>query len=186
MSDPMQEIMASFFVECEELLEALLDALQLMADGESDVETINVAFRSVHSIKGGAGAFGLDELVSFAHQFETVMDRCRDGSLEIDAKLIDLFFRCSDMLSDLVRCSRDGEDIDDVATGKLIADLAVYAAPPETPKTKTQSIFNRWCLIWMTWEVAMDRGCPTSACPTLICLIWMLRPTSTCPTSTRR
>ena len=129
MSDPMQEIMASFFVECEELLEALLDALQLMADGESDVETINVAFRSVHSIKGGAGAFGLDELVSFAHQFETVMDRCRDGSLEIDGKLIDLFFRCSDMLSDLVRCSRDGEDIDGDATGKLIEDLAVYADP---------------------------------------------------------
>ena len=121
--------MASFFVECEELLEALIDALQLMADGESDVETINVAFRSVHSIKGGAGAFGLDELVSFAHQFETVMDRCRDMSLEIDAKLIDLFFRCSDMLSDLVRCARDEETIDADATEKLIADLAVYADP---------------------------------------------------------
>lgn len=119
--------MASFFVECEELLEALLDALQLMADGENDVETINVAFRSVHSIKGGAGAFGLDDLVSFAHQFETVMDRCRDGSLEVDRKLIDLFFRCSDMLSDLVRCARDGEDIDAETTGKLIEDLAVYA-----------------------------------------------------------
>lgn len=121
--------MASFFVECEELLEALLDALQLMADGENDVETINVAFRSVHSIKGGAGAFGLDELVSFAHQFETVMDRCRDGSLDIDSKLIDLFFRCSDMLSDLVRCARDGEDIDTDATAKLIEDLSVYADP---------------------------------------------------------
>ncbi len=119
--------MASFFVECEELLEALLDALQLMAEGESDVETINVAFRSVHSIKGGAGAFGLDDLVSFAHQFETVMDQCRDGTLDIDAKLNDLFFRCCDNLSDLVRCSRDDEANDAETTAKLIEELGTYA-----------------------------------------------------------
>ena len=84
VSDPMQEIMASFFVECEELHESLVDALQSMADGDADVETINVAFRAVHSIKGGAGAFGLDALVDFSHQFETVMDACRSGTLGID------------------------------------------------------------------------------------------------------
>ena len=110
MSDPMQEIMASFFVECEELHEALIDALQSMADGAHDNETINVAFRAIHSIKGGAGAFGLDDLVSFSHQFETVMDACRSGDLAITGDLVQLFLRCGDMLSDLIRCSRDGED----------------------------------------------------------------------------
>ena len=66
MSDPMAEIRASFFIECEELLEALQDGLQAMFDGARDDETVNVVFRAVHSIKGGAGAFGLDELVAFA------------------------------------------------------------------------------------------------------------------------
>jgi len=33
--DPMIEIRASFFVECEELLEALQDGLQIMDDGEA-------------------------------------------------------------------------------------------------------------------------------------------------------
>ncbi len=82
---------------------------ETMADGESDVETINVAFRAVHSIKGGAGAFGLNDLVEFAHQFETVMDACRSGALVPDDALHALFLRCADMLSDLIRCSRDGE-----------------------------------------------------------------------------
>ena len=59
-SDPMAEIKASFFVECEDLLESLQDGLQAMLDGEHDEETINVVFRAAHSIKGGAGAFGLD------------------------------------------------------------------------------------------------------------------------------
>lgn len=126
--------MASFFVECEELLEALLDALQLMADGENDVETINVAFRSVHSIKGGAGAFGLDDLVSFAHQFETVMDQCRDGTLTIDPGLAALFFKCCDMLSDLVSCARDGEPSDTELTAKLIDELGTYAVPTANVK----------------------------------------------------
>ncbi len=36
MSDPMQEIRNSFFIECEELLEALLDALQSMDAGDHD------------------------------------------------------------------------------------------------------------------------------------------------------
>ncbi len=128
MSDPMQEIMASFFVECEELHEALVDALQSMADGDSDVETINVAFRAVHSIKGGAGAFGLDSLVDFSHQFETVMDACRSGDLIPDEALNSLFLRCADMLSDLIRCSRDGEEIDAPTSKALIDELATYVA----------------------------------------------------------
>ena len=126
MSDPMQEIMASFFIECEELHESLVDALQSLADGESDIETINVAFRAVHSIKGGAGAFGLDQLVDFAHQFETVMDACRSGTLPIDTPLNELFLRCSDMLSDLIRCSRDGEDVDAVTSAGLIGELSAF------------------------------------------------------------
>ena len=72
INDPMAEIRASFFIECEELLEALQDGLQELADGSEDAETINVVFRAVHSIKGGAGAFGLEPLVRFAHRYETV------------------------------------------------------------------------------------------------------------------
>ncbi|KIN79717.1 hypothetical protein [Sulfitobacter mediterraneus] len=35
-NDPMAEIRASFFIESEELLEALQDGLQLMDDGAAD------------------------------------------------------------------------------------------------------------------------------------------------------
>ena len=127
MSDPMQEIMASFFIECEELLEALVDALQIMSDGEADGETINVAFRAVHSIKGGAGAFGLEDLVGFAHQLETVMDLCRSGALETDDRLLGLFFRSADMLSDLVRTARDGGAADTATRDALVGELEAHS-----------------------------------------------------------
>ena len=50
MSDPLQDIRASFFVECEELLEAFQEGLGELEAGGADGETIHVVFRAVHSI----------------------------------------------------------------------------------------------------------------------------------------
>lgn len=107
-TDPMAEIRASFFVECEELLESLQDALSEMDEGQHDDETINVVFRAVHSIKGGAGAFGLEALVGFAHRYETVLDELRAGRLAITPEAMKLFFHAADLLQDQVRAARDG------------------------------------------------------------------------------
>ncbi len=122
-NDPMAEIRASFFIECEELLEALQDGLEALDDGAGDPETINVVFRAVHSIKGGAGAFGLEALVRFAHRFETVLDEIRAGRMVADADALKLFFQCSDHLSDLVRTSRDAGTLPEDDTAKLLSQL---------------------------------------------------------------
>ncbi|MAQ39325.1 MULTISPECIES: Hpt domain-containing protein [Thioclava] len=108
MSDPMAEIKASFFIECEELLESLQDALSDLDEGADDGETINVVFRAVHSIKGGAGAFGLDALVAFAHRFETVLDELRAGRLDLTPEAVKLFFQAADLLADEIHAAREG------------------------------------------------------------------------------
>ena len=125
--DPMAEIRASFFIECEELLEAMQDGLQTMDDGQQDSETINVVFRAVHSIKGGAGAFGLEPLVRFAHRYETVMDQVRSETLAITSDLLKLFFRAADHLSDLVRLCRDDMDIPQAEGDAILAELDLHA-----------------------------------------------------------
>jgi two-component system chemotaxis sensor kinase CheA len=106
--DAMAEIRLTFFQECEEQLAALEKGLLSMQEGDTDSETVNAVFRAVHSIKGGAGAFKLDALVSFAHVFETSLDRVRSGSLATDADVMKLFLRAADALSDLVAESRNG------------------------------------------------------------------------------
>ncbi len=118
--DPMAEIRASFFVECEELLESLQDALATMGNGEHDNETINVVFRAVHSIKGGAGAFGLNDLVAFAHRYETVLDELRAGRLEITPERMKQFFQAADLLQDHVRAARDGSPLPEGAEEVLL------------------------------------------------------------------
>ena len=122
-NDPMAEIRASFFIECEELLEALQDGLSEMDEGSEDPETINVVFRAVHSIKGGAGAFGLEPLVRFAHRYETVLDEVRSGRLSPDHEGQKLFFQAADHLSDLVRACRDDATVPEDQSQALLDQL---------------------------------------------------------------
>ncbi|WP_299692917.1 chemotaxis protein CheA [uncultured Tateyamaria sp.] len=124
--DPMAEIKASFFIECEELLEAMQDGLQRLDDGDDDPETINVVFRAVHSIKGGAGAFGLEPMVRFAHRFETVLDGVRAGAQPVTPDLTKLFFRAGDHLSDIVRACRDDVDFPPSQSDAILSDLDSY------------------------------------------------------------
>ena len=100
--DPLDQIRETFFQECEELMEVLEDGLNAIEANEHDDETINAVFRAVHSIKGGAGAFGLDALVHFAHTFETTLDEVRAGRLATSPELTSVFLRCADQLRDLI------------------------------------------------------------------------------------
>ncbi len=142
MSDPLSEIRASFFVECEELLESLFDALQAMSDGDSDGETVNTAFRAVHSIKGGAGAFALEDLVAFTHHFETLMDHVRSGAVLLDTSLIQFLFRCGDILSDIVRAARDGHAADPASVGPVVEKLRSYTSTALSPDEAIETAFQ--------------------------------------------
>ena len=131
--DPMTEIRASFFIECEELLEAMQDGLQMMDDGTADAEMVNTVFRAVHSIKGGAGAFGLEPIVRFAHRYETVLDAVRAGKVAVDPDLIKMFYRASDHLADLVRASRDDMDSPVAQGDALVVALDAYTGTDALP-----------------------------------------------------
>ncbi|MCG3267091.1 chemotaxis protein CheA [Yoonia sp. I 8.24] len=104
-TDP--SILDTFFEECEDLIVALTEGLTEMRDGAEDDETVNAVFRAVHSIKGAAGAFALDELVGFAHKFETVLDELRSNRLTTDENLLRVLQRAGDVLADLVEAARD-------------------------------------------------------------------------------
>jgi two-component system chemotaxis sensor kinase CheA len=125
----IDELRISFFQECEDLLEKLSDGLREMSEapGDMNLETIHSVFRAVHSIKGGAGAFGLENLVAFAHAFETVLDQMRAGKTDAYEKLMPTLLRAGDMLADLVICARDGTAADDARITKLLAELDTLA-----------------------------------------------------------
>ncbi|MEJ0050802.1 MAG: chemotaxis protein CheA [Methylovirgula sp.] len=121
--DPMAAIKQTFFQECEEQLAELETGLLAMESGDHDPETVNAVFRAVHSVKGGAGAFSLEDLVRFAHVFETALDHVRAGRLEATPDLLKVLLRAADVLADLVRAARDGGSIDESRSQKLADEL---------------------------------------------------------------
>jgi len=111
----MAAIKQTFFQECEEQLVELEAGLLEMNEGNADAETVNAVFRAVHSIKGGAGAFKLDDLVRFAHIFETTLDQVRAGQLAPTPEVMKTVLRAADILADLVAAARDGKQVDEAA-----------------------------------------------------------------------
>lgn len=126
----MDQLRQIFFQECEEQLAALEAGLLDIENGDSDPEIVNAVFRAVHSIKGGAGAFALDELVHFAHIFETVLDEVRKGRLSSASPVIDTLLRAADLLADFVRVARDGGEIDADRNGAISGELAALSGQP--------------------------------------------------------
>ena len=107
-SDILAPIKAIFFQECEELLASLDQGLNGLKRGDADVETINMIFRAVHSIKGGAGNFELTALAQFAHQFEIVLSDLRSGKIQAAKSVLDGLLLASDSLAELVDEARGG------------------------------------------------------------------------------
>ncbi|WP_420344462.1 chemotaxis protein CheA [Paenirhodobacter sp.] len=112
-TDPLAEIRAGFFVECEELLESFQDGLSDLSSKAPSPDTINTVFRAVHSIKGGAGAFGFSDLVNFSHRLESVLDALRENHVDLNDQLLKLLFQGADLLQDFLRAARDGSALPD-------------------------------------------------------------------------
>ena len=121
--DDLAEFKHTYFQECEELLADLEGQLTALQDGETDDEILHAAFRAIHSIKGGAGAFGFTQLVGFAHVFETVLDQMREHRLETSGPNVALLIRAGDVLADLVVAAQNDETLPDDFGIELLESL---------------------------------------------------------------
>ncbi len=137
--DPLLEIKQTFFQECDELLGDLERGLMAIEGGDHDSETINLVFRAVHSIKGGAGAFGLDALVRFAHVFEGTLEELRSGTLQPNANLVKAMLVAADLLADLVREARGGASVDPSRSIAVTERLRHAAFEPALPAAAAET-----------------------------------------------
>ena len=108
MSD-LDDFKATYFDECSELLLELEEQFAAIEAGERDADRLNAVFRAIHSIKGGAGAFGFSALVGFAHAYETLLDYVRDGRIELSDDVVVLCIRANDIVADHVKAAQTGE-----------------------------------------------------------------------------
>ena len=104
----LDQALHTFVAEAGELLVDMEDALLRLETEPDNEELVHAMFRAAHTIKGSAGLFGLDAIVSFTHVVENALDKVRklvtmrnakgsDFHLEIDGGI------GTDTIADAVR-----------------------------------------------------------------------------------
>ncbi|OJX81192.1 chemotaxis protein CheA [Magnetospirillum sp. 64-120] len=133
----LSQFKATYFEECAELLATAEETIARLQEGQGNDEDLNAVFRCVHSIKGGAGAFAFDELVHFAHVFETALDHLRSGRTELTPNVADLMVRGNDILGDFVRAAQAETALPSDHGADILAQLAALtgAKPPVAAQT---------------------------------------------------
>jgi two-component system chemotaxis sensor kinase CheA len=107
---------AGFLDEAIDMLHQFEAALLVMESTPEDADNLNAAFRAAHTIKGTAGLFGCDAVVSFTHEVETLLEGLRSGQLQVSEPIAAALLQGRDQMQAL---------IDEVRTGD--ADPAVAA-----------------------------------------------------------
>lgn len=97
--------------EARELLADMDVSLLAIEAHGVNADRINAVFRAAHTIKGSAGLFGLDTIVSFTHLMESVLVQVRSGDLAMEPELAGLLFSCGDHLGSLINTLEAGGDL---------------------------------------------------------------------------
>ena len=128
MSIDMSQFYQVFFEESAEHLanmESLLLALDLDAP---DADQLNAIFRAAHSIKGGSGTFGFNDMTEVTHILETLLDGIRKNEIKITADMVDAFLQAGDVLKGLLEAHQNGEVADPVPSVEIRARLEQLTA----------------------------------------------------------
>ena len=125
----LDESLQIYIIESRDLLQQMEEALLTLEQNPTDEEKINAIFRAAHTIKGSAGLFGLDFIISFTHVAESVLDKVRNGEIPVTEGLIALFLEVGDFISKLIDHVAEGAtpnaDTQSLNEG-LIKRLSVY------------------------------------------------------------
>lgn len=123
-----------FAAEAREHLAQMGRALVALEEEPGNRESLDAIFRSVHTIKGMAGAMGYDAATRLAHNIESVLDDLRADRRGVDPDLIDLLLDSTDLLDAIVAATVEGKKLPDpsVTVERLVlwrlADQATVAS----------------------------------------------------------
>lgn len=145
MAIDLDQFRIGYLTESLELLSDMeTQLLGLDANASDNSEALNAIFRCAHSIKGGAGAFGLTQIAGFTHVLEAYLDKLRNHELTVTAAGVDVLLRARDVVLSMVSAAQQNQELVADFGGDILAQLNALcsgAAPvkAETPQPVTEA-----------------------------------------------
>ncbi|ULQ58920.1 chemotaxis protein CheA [Brucepastera parasyntrophica] len=122
-----------FKEEALELLGTLEENLLELEKDPKNKEILSAVFRVMHTIKGSAGMFGLEQISAFTHEIETILTDLRDGKLDVTKEMIGYTLIARDKILWMLENSVESTDPLTPEMLEFLADFkkAVGYTPPE-------------------------------------------------------
>ncbi|HBM51920.1 MAG TPA: hypothetical protein DDZ97_02380, partial [Deltaproteobacteria bacterium] len=135
------EAVKLFLEEATDMQDQIEESLLTLEGDPSNQDAVNNAFRGFHTIKGGAGMIGFEELQKYTHEVEFLLSDVRGGSRNVTEELISTLLSSIDCLRGF--CSElEGEgDFDHTLAEASLAQIRILSGdsnnPAETPKPES-------------------------------------------------
>jgi len=123
VSIDLSQFKQTFIEESLEGLDIMESSLLNLDVGEADPEVINTIFRAAHSIKGGSGTFGFNDIASFTHVLETLLDQMRAGERDVTTPAIEALLASVDCLRDMINALQDEGSYDEERVASVQKEL---------------------------------------------------------------
>jgi two-component system chemotaxis sensor kinase CheA len=102
LTDEDQPLVVEFIAEANTHLETAEQELLKLEDDPGNKESISALFRAFHTIKGVAGFLNFEQIQRLAHAAESLLDRGREGTLQITGDASQLVLESIDLMKALI------------------------------------------------------------------------------------
>jgi len=138
MDNPALE---EFVEEVEDILEDLEDGVLLLEGQPNKRSLIDRIFRDMHTIKGGAGMVMETELAEYAHHFENLLDKARNGEIVCTPEMASLLLGSIDGFRSFLDKIREGGEVNQVLIDQTLEQLREFEK--NAGKTATKPIAEK-------------------------------------------
>ena len=153
MSIDITQFYQVFFEEAAEHL-ATMESLLLALDvADPSMDDLNAIFRSAHSIKGGSGTFGFNDMTAVTHILENLLDRLRKQEMKLTDEMVNVFLEADDVIRMQLYAHRGEGEVDQTEVKAVCAKLerlandvtpapAVVIPPPAEAEETAYGFFD--------------------------------------------
>ena len=123
MDNPALE---EFVEEVEEIIEDLEEGVLELEAQPKKRSLIDRIFRDMHTIKGGAGMVMETELAEYAHHFENLLDKARNGEIVCSPEMASLLLSSIDGFRSFLNRIREGGEVNQELIDNTLSQLRVF------------------------------------------------------------
>ena len=139
MSFDLSQFYQVFFEEAAEHLSNMETLLLGLDVADPSMDDLNAIFRAAHSIKGGAGTFGFNDMIEVTHVLETLLDKLRKQEMSLTNEMINAFLEAGDAISMQLAGHRDASVVDQEVVQNARAKLERLSSAQAGPSSVSKA-----------------------------------------------